>query len=99
MGRRWWQKEARREQNEKSRAVKTTDVEVEYDSDQYTGEAQEATAELNETVTLISESDVAEVELSAEQEAVEDAKDAAIPAPVTITQNKFVNISNKKKRR
>lgn len=99
MGRRWWQKEARREQNEKLKAQKSTDVEVVYDADQHSEVAQEVAAELNEIVTSISDCDVAEVELTAEQEAVEDAKDAEIPTPVTITQNKFVSNTNKKKRR
>jgi hypothetical protein len=99
MGRRWWQKEARIEQNVKLKAQKAADVEVTCDADQHFEVAQEVTAELNEIVTSISESDVSEVTLTAEQEAVEDAKDAEIPTPVTITQNKFISNSNKKKRR
>jgi hypothetical protein len=99
MGRRWWQKEDRREQNEKLKALKAAAAEVVYDADQHNEVAQEVTAELSEIVTSISVSDVAEVELTAEQDAVEDAKDAEIPTPVTITQNKFVSNNNKKKRR
>jgi hypothetical protein len=99
MGRRWWQKEERREQDEKLKSRKAASTEVVYDADQHIEEAQEVAAELSEIVASISESDVAEVELTAEQEAVEDVKDAEVLTPVTITQNKFVSNNNKKKRR
>lgn len=99
MGRRWWQKEARRIQNENLKTQEEVSVNTEHNVSQHIEAAQEVATELSEIVASISEEDVSEVTLTAEQEADEDVKDAAIPSPVTITQNKFVSSNNKKKRR
>jgi uncharacterized OB-fold protein len=111
MGRRWWQKEARRIQNEQVAApvvvlsveqaaapVVVSPVEEVEDITDIHVAADAAAVELTETVATISDDDVDQVVLTAEQEAIEDAKDAEVPAPVKVTiQNNFSK--NKKKRR
>lgn len=99
MGRRWWQKEARRMQNEQVTAPEAvSSVEEVSDITDIHVAADAAAVELTETVATISDDDVDQVVLTAEQEAIEDAKDAEVPAPVkVVTQNNFSN--NKKKRR
>ena len=99
MGRRWWQKEARRMQNEQVATPEAvSSVEAVPDITDIHVAAAAAAVELTETVTAISDDDVDQVVLTVEQEAIEDAKDAEVPAPVkVVTQNNFSN--NKKKRR
>jgi hypothetical protein len=99
MGRRWWQKEARRMQNEQVATPEAeSSVEAEPNITDIHVAAAAAAVELTETVATISDDDVDQVVLTAEQEAIEDAKDAEAPAPVkVVTQNNFSN--NKKKRR
>jgi hypothetical protein len=101
MGRRWWQKEARRLQNEQAKAQEaaSTAEEVKNIADAHFAVAEEAAVELAETVAVISPEDVDQVTMTAEQESIEDAKDAEIPVPVAVTQNQFVIDNNKKKRR
>jgi hypothetical protein len=125
MGRRWWQREARRAQNEQAPVapsreenvdiVSTETVPVAADAvetaeqapieavadvaaDDHIDAAGDVAAELAETISMIEAEDVDQVTLSPEQAAIEDAKDAEVPAPVkVVTQNNFSN--NKKKRR
>jgi hypothetical protein len=97
MGRRWWQKEARRMQNEQSEPEDVSSVEEVLDVTDIHTAAASAAVELTETVTSFSDVDIDQDELSAEQDAIEDAKDAEDPAPFKVTQAN--SISNKKKRR
>ncbi len=100
MGRRWWQKEARRLQNDQVK-VQEDAVPVEETAiitDEQFSTAEDAADELAEIVSMIEAEDVDQVTLSPEQASIEDAKDAAIVVPVVVTQNKNV-IDNKKKRR
>jgi hypothetical protein len=99
MGRRWWQKEARRIQNVKSSSVTPNSaVEEVIDDSSHFADADAVISELAETIASITTEDVAEVQLTAEEAVIEDAKDAEVPDPVkVVTQNNFSN--NKKKRR
>ena len=99
MGRRWWQKEARRQQNEKA-PVNTSEPDVEevLDAPAHIEDAAAAVDELVAVTETITTDDVADVVLTPEEAAIEDAKDAAVPVPIKVEQNKF-SISNKKKRR
>jgi hypothetical protein len=100
MGRRWWQKEARRVQDEQATAPTVAPViEEAADITDIHVDALAAAIELAETVSIITDNDVDQIKLTPEQEAVEDAKDAEAPAPVIVTKNQFAVNNNKKKRR
>lgn len=74
------------------------DVEEVFDAPAHIEDAAAAVDELVAVTETITADDVADVVLTPEETAIEDAKDAAVPVPIKVEQNKFAS-SNKKKRR